>query len=155
MHRSHLVTTTLDKIKKKSNVAFIPTGSTSKVQQLDLTVNRSFKSKLRKKWEDWIIKDYENIKYAKSGNMKAADWNTIFEWIVSSQEVVNLSTILNGFRVSFGEDDDVLEIEENEMNVNESDPNIAVFHDLVELLENFTFIDNEKCDGFEECDVEN
>ena len=81
--------------------------------------------------------------------MKAADWNTIFEWIVSSWEDVNLSTILNGFRVAFGEDDDVLEIEENEMNVNESDSNI------VELLENFTFIDNEKCDGFEECDVEN
>ena len=56
---------------------------------------------------------------------------------------------MNGFRVAFGEDDDVLEIEENEINVNESDPNI------VELLENFTFIDNEKCDGFEECDVEN
>ena len=35
------------------------------------------------------------------------------------------------------------------MNVHESDPNI------VELLENFTFTDNEKCDGFEECDVEN
>ena len=87
--------------------------------------------------------------------MKAADWNTIFEWIVSSWEEVNLSTLLNGFRVSFGEDDDVLEIEENEMNVNESDPNIAVFHDLVELLQNFTFIDNEKCDGFEECDVKN
>jgi transposase-like protein len=145
MHRSHLVTTTLDKIKKESKVAFIPAGLTSKVQPLDLTVNRSFKSKLRKKWEDWIIKDYENIKHTKSGNMKAADWNTIFEWIVSSWEEVNLSTILNGFRVSFGEDDDVLKIEENEMNVNESDPNIAVF----------TFIDNERCDGFEECDVEN
>lgn len=81
--------------------------------------------------------------------MKAADWNTIFKWVVSSWEDVNLSTILNGFRVAFDEDDDVLEIEENEMNVNESDPNI------VELLENFTFIDNEKCYGFEECDVEN
>lgn len=43
MHRSHLVTTTLDTIKKESKVAIIPAGLTSKVQPLDLTVNHSFK----------------------------------------------------------------------------------------------------------------
>ena len=73
MHRSHIVPTTLYKIKKESKVAIIPAGLTSKVQPLDLTVNRSFKSKLRKKLEDWIINDYNNIKRTKSGNMKAAD----------------------------------------------------------------------------------
>ena len=65
------------------------------------------------------------------------------------KEIIELARQLGNTRIAFGEDDDVLQIEENEMNVNESDPNI------VELLENFTFIDNEKCDGFEECDVEN
>ena len=151
MHRSYIVPTTLDKIKKESKVAIIPSGLTSKVQPLDLTVNRSFKSKLRKKWEDWIINDYNNIKHTKSGNMKAADWDTIFEWIVSSWEEVNPSTILNDFRVSFGENDDVHDIEENEMEVNESCPNIADVPELVEILEKFTIIEDDSCDGFEEC----
>jgi transposase-like protein len=154
MHRSHLVPNTLDKIKKESKVAIIPAGLTSKLQPLDLTVNRSFKSKLRKKWEDWIINEYENIKRTKSNNMKAADWDTIFEWIVSSWEEINISTILNGFRVSFGEDD-VLETKGNETEVNRCRPSIVEIPEFANLLENFTVIEDENTDGFEECDVEN
>ena len=154
MHRSHLVPNTLDKIKKESKVAIIPAGLTSKLQPLDVTVNRSFKSKLRKKWEDWIINEYENIKRTKSNNMKATDWDTIFEWIVSSWEEINISTILNGFRVSFGEDD-VLETKGNETEVNRCRPSIVEIPEFGNLLENFTVIEDENTDGFEECDVEN
>ena len=78
--------------------------------------------------------------------MMTADWDTIFEWIVFSWEEINISTILNGFRVSFGEDD-VLEIEENEMDVTECFPNIA---ELASLLNNFTVIKDENIDTFEE-----
>ena len=86
--------------------------------------------------------------------MKAADWDTIFEWIVSSWEEINISTILNGFRVSFGEND-ILEIEENETEVTECSPSIAEVPELANLLENFTVIKDENTDGFEKCDVEN
>lgn len=37
-HRSHLVTSTLDRIKKESKLAIIPAELTSKLQPLDLTV---------------------------------------------------------------------------------------------------------------------
>ena len=56
--------------------------------------------------------------------------------VVSSGEEINISTILNGFRVSFGEDD-VLEIEENEMEVTEKSPHIAEVLKLATLLQNF------------------
>ena len=82
--------------------------------------------------------------------MKAVDWNTIFKWIVSSWEQVSLSTILNGFRVCFGEDRGILKIEENEMEVNEHSSNIADVPELAELLEKFTVIHDENCDGFED-----
>jgi len=83
----------------------------------------------------------------------AADWNTIFEWIISFWEEVNHSTILNEFRVSFGEHRDFPQIEENEMEVNETDPNIADVPELFELLESFSIIVDERCDGFIESDV--
>ena len=107
---------------KESRVSIIPSGLTSKVQPLDLTVNRLFKFKLRKKWDDWIIYDYENIKNTKSEKMKTDEWDIIFEWVVSSWDKVNRSTILNGFRVSFGEDRYFPQFEENEIEVNETAP---------------------------------
>ena len=79
--------------------------------------------------------------------MKAADWNTVFEWIVSSWEEVNHSTILNDFRVCFGEDHGILEIEENEMEVNEHSSNIADVPELAELLEKITVIHDKNCEG--------
>jgi len=70
--------------------------------------------------------------------------NAIFEWNDSSWEEVNRSTILNGFRVSFDEDRDFPQIEENEMKVNETGLNTT---ELVELLECFSIIDDENCGG--------
>ena len=66
----------------------------------------------------------------------------------------SISTIFEWFRVSFGEDD-VLEIEENETEVTECSPSIAEVSEFANLWENFTAIEDENTDGFEECDVEN
>ena len=78
--------------------------------------------------------------------MKAADWDTIY----FSLEIVKRSIILNGFRVYFGEDRDFPQIEEKEMEMNETGPNISDFPELVELLESFIIINDENCGGFEE-----
>ena len=48
---------------------------------------------------------------------------------------------------------DFPQIEENKMEVNETGPNIADVPELCELLESFSIIDDESCDGFEESDV--
>ena len=66
------------------------------------------------------------------------------------QRSVNLSTILNGFHVCFGEDHGILEIEENEIEVNEHSSNIADVPELAELLEKFAVIHDENCDGSED-----
>ena len=81
--------------------------------------------------------------------MKTADWDTIFEWIVSSWEEVKSSTILNGFRDSFGEHEDILEIEKNEMDVDEFHQNITDVPELIDLLSDLTFLIDENCYGFE------
>ncbi|KAI5151324.1 hypothetical protein ENBRE01_2059 [Enteropsectra breve] len=39
---------------KKSILAVIPSGMTSKLQLLDISDNRSFKLNLRKHWEEWM-----------------------------------------------------------------------------------------------------
>jgi hypothetical protein len=44
-----------------SKLAIIPGRLTKKIQPLDLSVNKSFKSKLRSTWERWMmtgVKDY-------------------------------------------------------------------------------------------------
>jgi DDE superfamily endonuclease len=53
--RAHLTENVKREINKYSKMAVIPAGLTKKLQPLDISVNRSFKSKLRKKWEDWMI----------------------------------------------------------------------------------------------------
>ena len=60
---------------------------------------------------------------------------------------------MNGFRISFGEHRDFPQIEENEMEVNETGPNIADIPELFELFESFSIIDDESCDSFEKSDV--
>ena len=80
-------------------------------------------------------------------------WRPLTEilfWNGLSIHRIHCSTILNGFRVSFGEDCDFLQIEENKIEVNETGQNIDDFPVLVELLESFSIINDENCGGFAE-----
>ena len=58
---------------------------------------------------------------------------------------------MNSFCVSFGRSDDVHENKDNEINNKDSYGNIPDISELVELLENFNVIEDENCNGFDEC----
>jgi len=82
--------------REGTTIAMIPGGLTKKLQVLDISVNKSFKSNLRKYWESWMINGYKE--YTKSGHMKRASYEEICEWISKAWIAVPLSAILNGFK---------------------------------------------------------
>lgn len=77
-------------------IAMIPGGLTKNLQVLDISVNKSFKSHLRNKWEQWMINGYEE--YTKSGNLKRASYQEVAKWISEAWEEVPVETIKNGFK---------------------------------------------------------
>ncbi|KAG8238129.1 hypothetical protein J437_LFUL012743 [Ladona fulva] len=66
--QAHLVPEVKKLIQKYSKLAIIPGGLTKELQPLDLTVNKSFQSKLHAKWEEWMIAGVHE--YTNSGKMK-------------------------------------------------------------------------------------
>ena len=77
-------------------MAMIPGGLTKKLQFLDISVNKSFKSRLRSKWKNWLINGMKN--YTKSGNFKRVSYEEITKWIAEAWDEVLVSTITIGFK---------------------------------------------------------
>ena len=71
MFKTHL----MQSIKKKlshlnTDVAIIPGGLTSQLQQLDVSINKPFKDRVRVHWSNWIAEDTEHI-LTKGGRLKS------------------------------------------------------------------------------------
>uniref|UniRef100_A0A6B2G1G7 Pogo transposable element with KRAB domain (Trinotate prediction) n=1 Tax=Myxobolus squamalis TaxID=59785 RepID=A0A6B2G1G7_MYXSQ len=74
----------------------IPGGLTKKLQVLDISVNKSFKSHLRKRWEKRMVDGLKE--FPKLGNIKRASSEEIWDWISKSQGYLPKSIINNGFK---------------------------------------------------------
>jgi len=93
----HLTDDVLNLLKENNiRYAVIPGGCTSYLQPLDLAVNRSFKSKLRKFWSEWIASD--NLEKTNSGNVKRVPIEIMKQWIHFSWDSIKFKVIQNGFR---------------------------------------------------------
>jgi hypothetical protein len=67
--RGHITQEVKDCFKEHGiYIAVIPGGCTPLLQPLDLTVNRSFKARLRQRWLGWISKNDNPV--TRSGNVK-------------------------------------------------------------------------------------
>lgn len=117
--------------KSGAKLAVIPGGLTKKLQPLDVSVNRSFKSHVRSEWEKWMSLGLKQ--YTKSGNMKRASLSEVCRWVLKAWNAVTIQTVRSGFRkaglVNYEEDDDLSENEEflsedEDMSNNELDPDI-------------------------------
>ena len=78
---------------------FIPAGLTSKLQPLDLTVNRVFKNSYRKKYMDYVVFYKEKF----SNGVEKSSRDDILKWLDEvwySEEEIRKKTIINGFRKS-------------------------------------------------------
>ena len=59
----HKLPIILNKLKElKTDILFIPPGLTSKLQPLDLYLNKPLKDRLHNKWEDYILNSKPNDK---------------------------------------------------------------------------------------------
>ena len=78
---------------------FIPAGLTSKLQPLDLTVNRVFKNSYKKKYMDYAVSYKEKF----SNGVEKSSRDDILKWLDEvwySEEEIRKKTIINGFRKS-------------------------------------------------------
>lgn len=92
-HRSHLTPNIKKIVEKYSQLAVIPGGLTKKLQPLDLSANKSFKSKMRNKWEKWMVEGIHT--FIKSGRMRRAAYVDVCNWIIESWKEVTPKCIQN------------------------------------------------------------
>lgn len=82
--------------EKKTNLAVIPGGLTSKLQPLDVSLNKPFKAKVRNFYNDWMS---EAIKeYTPSGKIKRPSYSLVATWIKESWEAMDIGMIRRSFK---------------------------------------------------------
>lgn len=87
-------------------IEFIPGGYTSRLQVLDMGVNKPFKGHLRSQFDDWIVDNETNDKPIRQD---------VTRWIVASWDFINVMTIKNTWRKMFGYNDYPLPTEEDDV----------------------------------------
>ena len=94
--RAHL-TESVKSLMRRANTVLIviPGGLTKILQPPDISVNRSFKAKLGKFWEEWMISG--NHTFTKTGGQRRVDFVTIIEWLLEAWNTIPTSTTINGF----------------------------------------------------------
>jgi hypothetical protein len=150
-HRSHLTPEVKKVVEKHSILAVIPGGLTKVLQPLDLTANKSFKSKMRHQWEKWMIDGIHT--FTKSGRMRRASYVDVCNWIFKCWKEVTSECVKNGFKKAKLHDYNDLTTSLNESDT-ESDeeidvelgPNLDKYSDI---LEAFTYESDEEFDGFD------
>lgn len=112
--RGHLTTRVKSYLKNHTNsdLVIIPGGMTSKLQVLDVAVNKLFKDNLRKQYNAWLLGGDHPL--TPTGKIKKPSIVTIAEWIKTSWEKIPSETIIKGFKRCCitnnldGSEDDVL-----------------------------------------------
>ncbi|KAJ4426521.1 hypothetical protein ANN_27335 [Periplaneta americana] len=102
----------------KTDLVVIPGGMTSKLQVLDVVVNKPFKDHLRKQYSDWLLEG--SHAFTPPGNIKKPSVSLMCEWILSSWHTISPDSIIKGFKKCCvsnaldGSEDDVLWAESDE-----------------------------------------
>ena len=113
MFRAHLC----DSVKQKlsdgnTHQAVIPGGCTSLVQPLDVSLNKPFKTNIRKLWTEWMVNGPKE--FTKGGAMKRPSLALVAEWVVTAWDMVPEDMVVKSFKKCGisnsmdGEDDDAL-----------------------------------------------
>lgn len=79
----------IDAVKRTSRelntvMAVIPGGLMSVLQPLDVWINKPFKDRLRKLWNEWMISGTGTL--TKGGNMQKPDITVVTAWVKEAWE---------------------------------------------------------------------
>jgi hypothetical protein len=143
---SHLTDEVKTKVKTYSELAVIPGGLTKLLQALDISVNKSFKSKIRKNWEKWMISGYHE--FTKWGKIKRASYAEVCRWIETSWSEITPECIKKGFRKSKVDCYDSVEVFEEDNDVDSDSTDVDIPSELKELIEKDDISSDEDFDGF-------
>ncbi|KAJ4439521.1 hypothetical protein ANN_07645 [Periplaneta americana] len=80
----------------KTDLVVIPGGMTSKLQVLDVVVNKPFKDQLRKQFSDWLLEG--GHAFTPSGKIKKPSVSLMCEWILSSWHTISPDSIIKASR---------------------------------------------------------
>jgi hypothetical protein len=114
---AHITDNTKQLVSKYSKLAIIPGRLTEKIQRLDLSVNKSFKSKLCSTWERWMMTGVKD--YTESGTNERVSYEEISRWILESWQAVTVTCVQNEFQKAFG-DTSTPEIEDHKESTSEN-----------------------------------
>jgi hypothetical protein len=115
------------------------------IQPLDLSVNKSFKSKLHSTWERWMMTGVKD--YTESGKSKRVSYEEISRWILESWQGVTVTCVKNGFQKAFG-GTSMPEIEDHEESTSENELS-DVPEKIINALHSFDCDSDEDFVGFE------
>lgn len=79
----------------RCKVLFIPAGMTSMLQPLDVAVNSSFKSLLRKQWEEWLAHGPKS--FTPRGYRKRPSWQDIVNFVSKATGMLDSSAFKRAF----------------------------------------------------------
>ena len=79
-----------------SRLYYLPAGTTSQLQPLDISVNSPFKNFIKDCWENYISENFNKI--TKSGYVQKVPKQVFLNWIKSAWEEISTSTVTSGFR---------------------------------------------------------
>jgi len=97
MFRAHLTDGTKDAAKEmRTDLCVIPGGLTSLLQPLDVCLNKPFKDRVRKLWNDWMASD-EPKPTTKGGNIMKPDITLVAEWVKAAWDSMPPEMIRKSF----------------------------------------------------------
>ena len=66
------------------------------LQPLDVAINKPFKDRMRKKWQDWMLADQHT--FTPGGRIRKVELDQICQWIVEAWEDIPSELIKKSFR---------------------------------------------------------
>lgn len=96
MFRAHVTDGVKEEAKSdKTTLAVIPGGLTSLLQPLDVCLNKPFKDRIRKMWQEWMCSG--EVRSTKGGNLMKPDIELVAKWVKEAWDSIPADMVIRSF----------------------------------------------------------